>query len=300
MLSNYLAKESSLNSLIYYKDEPLAPHSTFGIGGQCDYFVKPLNESALIALIGVLKKTEAPYFVIGNGSNLLFDDRGFRGCVISTKELKTVTLRGETIHAECGASLIALSSLAAKHSLTGLEFACSIPATLGGAVYMNAGAYGGEMKDIITTVRYLDTDGSVQTTLDHGFDYRHSVYQNTDRIILSASLTLKSGSGEEIYARMQENKAKRSNTQPIHEKSAGSVFRRMENVIPAKLIDEAGLKGLCVGDAAVSCKHAGFIVNKGNATSADVLALIALIETTIQKRYGVSLSCEIRYIPERQ
>ena len=300
MLNDYLAKESSLQQLTYSTNEVLAPHSTFGIGGQCDFFVKPITEGALISLLSFLKKHRIPYFIMGNGSNLLFDDDGFRGCIISTKELKEMHLEQNEIEVACGYSLIALSSFAQKNGLSGLEFACSIPATVGGAIYMNAGAYGGQMQDVITTVRYLNENGNIATAYDHGFSYRHSIYQAKELTVLSCKIRLKSDASDQILARMLENKEKRKTTQPIAEKSAGSVFRREEGIIPAKLIDEAGLKGFSIGGASVSTKHAGFIINHNNATSKDVLTLIDQIKTIVWERYGVKLVSEIRYLPSHK
>ncbi len=297
MLADYLAKESSLNTLAYQLDEPLAPHSTFGIGGQCDYFVRPFTEDALVRLITYLKKSNIRYTVIGNASNLLFDDDGYRGCIISTKGLREALIQDEEITVSCGYSLIALSSLAQKNALSGLEFACSIPATVGGAIYMNAGAYGGEMKDIVTTVRYLSNDGLILETADHQFAYRHSSYQTDERVILLCRIKMTRKDPNVILQTMQEFKKRREANQPTREKSAGSVFRRGENCIPAKLIDEAGLKGLSCGDAVVSLKHAGFIINRGTATAHDVLNLIDRIRSIIYKNYGVQLYCELRYIP---
>ena len=298
MLQDYLAKECSLNHLNYQKDAMLAPHSTFGIGGHCDYFVTPFSETCLIELIAYLKKRQTRFIVIGNASNLLFDDHGFRGCVISTKAMRDVTVDGNVLTVSAGYSLIALSQLAAKHSLSGLEFACSIPGTVGGAIFMNAGAYGGEMKNIVTSCRYLTKEGIICETTDHDFSYRHSRYQLTGEIVLSCQIRLQYAEKDTILSRMQENKAKREATQPTKEKSAGSVFRRMEGIIPAKLIDEEGLKGLAVRGASVSEKHAGFIVNRSNASAKDVLMLIALIKKTIKDRYGVDLICEIQHITE--
>lgn len=297
MLINYLARESSLNTLTYQINETLAPHSTFGIGGQCDYFVKPFTENALIRLIAYLKQENIRYTVIGNGSNILFDDDGYCGCIISTKELREICIRENEIFVSCGYSLIALSSLAQKNALSGLEFACSIPATVGGAIYMNAGAYGGEMKDIVTTVRYLSKEGDIHEISDHKFAYRKSIYQTNGGVILSCSIRLSHKDPDLILQTMKENREKREAAQPTREKSAGSVFRREENCIPAKLIDEAGLKGLSCGDASVSTKHAGFIVNHGSATANDVLQLIHRIQSIIYEKYGVRLHCEIRHIP---
>ena len=297
MLNNYLAKECSLNNLAYQINEPLAPHSTFGIGGQCDYFVKPFTEHALVRLISFLKEQHIRFSVIGNASNILFDDQGYRGCIISTKEMRDISVQENEITVSSGYSLIALSSLAQKHALSGLEFACSIPATVGGAIYMNAGAYGGEMKDIVTSVRYLSQNGEICETFDHGFSHRHSIYQTTGSIILSCRTKLSPQNPDLILETMNAYRAKREATQPIRDKSAGSVFKRANDCIPAKLIDEAGLKGLSCGGASVSTKHAGFIINRDNASANDVLALIEKIKTVIYDRYGVILHCEIQYLP---
>jgi len=222
MLIDYLAKESSLKTLSYQINETLAPHSTFGIGGQCDYFVKPFTQDALIRLIAYLKQENIRYDVIGNASNILFDDNGYRGCIISTQELREIHIQNDEITVSCGYSLIALSSLAQRSALSGLEFACSIPATVGGAIYMNAGAYGGEMKDIVTTVRYLSKEGTVCETSDHKFAYRESVYQTNEGIILSCCIKLTHKEPDLILQTMQENRKKRIASQPTHEKSAGS------------------------------------------------------------------------------
>jgi len=298
MLKDYLVKESSFNRLTFQTDARLAPHTTFGIGGHADYLVAPQNEEALISLVAFLREKEIRFGIFGNGSNVLFDDKGFRGVVILTNAIRSVDFRDTLVKVSCGASLISLSMQAAKHSLSGLEFACGIPGTVGGAVFMNAGAHGGEMSDIVLSSRYLDAVGNVCEITQHDFAYRHSVYQDSDRIILSCCLGLSYGTESEIRAKMAENKQKRTMTQPIKDKSAGSVFRRTEGIIPAALIDKAGLKGLSVGGACVSEKHAGFIVNRGGATACDVLALIELIQQKIDSVYGVQLIPEIRYIPE--
>ena len=299
MINDYLAKECSLSQLTFQTDAMLAPHSTFGIGGQADYIVKPLCEDALIRLIDFLKKNGIRYGVFGNGSNLLFDDAGYRGVVILTTGLKNYRITETVIEAECGTSLIGLSALATREGLSGLEFACGIPGSLGGAVYMNAGAHGGEMSDVVLSVRYLDSEGTVRETTSHGFSYRHSFYQDRDYIILSCKMGLRFGDREEILRKVAANKEKRESTQPTRERSAGSVFRRSDGIIPAALIDRAGLKGLSVGGAQVSRKHAGFIVNTGNATACDVITLINLISEKIYSLYQIQLTPEIRLISER-
>lgn len=299
MLRDYLVKESSLNRLTFQTDARLAPHTTFGIGGHADYLVIPQNEDALVSLVSYLREREVRFGVFGNGSNLLFDDRGFRGVVILTSGIRGIEFQDTLVKVSCGASLISLSMQAAKRSLSGLEFACGIPGTVGGAVFMNAGAHGGEMSDVVLSSRYLDSLGSIREITQHDFSYRHSVYQDhSDWIVLSCRLGLSYGNEGEIRDKMAENKQKRTSTQPIKDQSAGSVFKRTEGAIPAALIDKAGLKGLSVGGASVSEKHAGFIVNRGDATASDVLSLIELIKNKINSVYGIQLVTEIRYIPE--
>ena len=299
MLKDYLVKESSFDRLTFQTDARLAPHTTFGIGGHADYLVVPKNEDALVSLIAFLRENGIRFGVFGNGSNILFDDKGFRGVVILTSGLRGVQFQDTQVTVSCGSSLISLSKQAAKHSLSGLEFACGIPGTVGGAIFMNAGAHGGEMADVVISSRYLDAMGNVHKITEHDFSYRHSVYQDTDRIILSCCLNLSFGNEADICSKMEENKQKRTASQPIKDKSAGSVFKRTEGVIPAALIDQAGLKGLSVGGASVSKKHAGFIVNRGDATAYDVLMLIELIRKKIDSVYGVQLVPEIRFIAER-
>lgn len=299
MLEDYLVKESSLNHLTFQTNVCLAPYTTFGIGGPADYLVLPKSEEALLSLVDYLRQGEIRFEVFGRGSNILFSDRGFRGVVILTRNLRSFSMTDTVIRAACGASLITLSAAALRASLSGLEFACGIPGSVGGAVFMNAGAHGREMKDIVLSSRYLSEDGKIVEITDHAFSYRHSVYQKTNRIILSCSLGLSYGRPDEIAARMTENKRKREETQPIASKSAGSVFRREENFIPAKAIDEAGLKGLSVGDAAISEKHAGFIVNQGSAKAEDVLTLIEQVRKIIFNLYQRDPIPEIRFIPER-
>jgi len=298
MLKDYLIKESSLNRLTFQTDARLAPHTTFGIGGHADYLVIPQSEEALLSLVAFLREREIRFGIFGNGSNVLFDDRGFRGVVILTIGIRNTIFQDTLVKVSSGASLISLSMQAAKRSLSGLDIASGILGTVGGAVFMIEGAQGGVMNDIVLSSRYLDPLGNVCEITQHEFAYRHSIYQNREWIILSCCLGLSYGIEFEIHAKMAENKEKRTRTQPIKDKSAGSVFRRTEGVIPAALIDQAGLKGLSVGGACVSEKHAGFIVNRGGATAGDVLSLIELIKKRIDSVYGVQLIPEIRYVSE--
>lgn len=278
----------------------LAPFSTFGIGGPCDYLLEPSSQEGMIRAIGILRQRGIPYRVLGRCSNVVFADAGFRGAIILTGRMHTVELRRPSeIYAEAGASLIGLSQMAASASLAGLTFACGIPGSVGGALRMNAGAHGGEMKDVVLSSQYLDANGNVKTRNDHRFSYRHSIYQEEkDSLILSVTFRLQPGDKDEILQQMRASKEKRLATQPVKEKSAGSVFRRQEGCIPARLIDEAGLKGLSVGGAAVSEKHAGFIVNRNNATADDVRTLVDKIRSVIFERHGIDLVPEIEFIEE--
>lgn len=279
-----------------YVQEPMSKHTSFRIGGNADVYVLPGTKEELQAILNIDKNA----IVIGNASNVLVTDKGIRGIVIGLKKLNHYEVNGESIIADCGVPIAKLSQVAAQNGLTGLEFACGIPGTLGGAIYMNAGAYGGEMKDVVLSSSYIDKNScEIKTCNEHKFGYRSSIYsKEIDGTILSAKLNLKKGNIDEITSKMQENKKSRLDKQPVGIPSAGSVFKRQEGVIPAKLIDEAGLKGYKVGGAEVSTKHAGFIVNTGNATSTDVLNLIKHIQDVIYDKFGVKLETEIKILGE--
>ncbi len=287
--------------------EPLSKHSTLRIGGCADYAVFPKNVDELIFAINVCKNQEKRYIVVGNGSNLLFDDQGFCGVVIFTTKMCSC----EYIHrdgavylkTECGKMLTELAGEAGKkHSLSGLEFAYGIPGTVGGAVYMNAGAYGGQMSDVIFETEYLDTsDGTINmlSNVEQRLAYRYSVFQeHPEYIIVATTLRLTEGDSEKIFELMNKNMSSRKEKQPLDLPNAGSTFKRPgENIFVGKLIQDAGLKGYTVGGAQISEKHAGFTVNIGGATSRDVLALIEHTKTVIFEKYGVVLESEIIYVP---
>ena len=279
-----------------FVDEPMSKHTSFRTGGIADVYVMPETKKELEEIL----KLKENVIVLGNGSNVLVTDKGIRGIVVSLKNLNSYTVQGETIQADCGISIARLSQIAAENNLSGLEFACGIPGTLGGAVYMNAGAYGGEMKDVVISSTYLERETcKIKTCDNHKFIYRGSIYsQELDGIILSAQLKLKQGNSEEILAKMLENKQSRLDKQPVNLPSAGSTFKRQEGVIAAKLIDEAGLKGYRIGGAEVSTKHAGFVVNIGGATSKDILDLIAYIQKMVLEKYQVMLEPEVKVIGE--
>lgn len=284
-------------------DEPLSEHSTFKIGGKADAFAAPHDEKSFTALLMAVKENDMPYCVIGGGSNILFSDKGFRGIVITTQGLKNIEINGTVIRAGSGVNLPMLSLRARKEALDGMRFMCGIPGTVGGGVFMNAGAYGGEIADILVSSRYYDTEKAVLcelSALEHEFSYRHSSYmEHPERIILSADFALKEGNSDEIKAECDELLRKRAEKQPLEFPSAGSTFKRYPGFFTAQLIDECGLKGYAVGGAQVSEKHAGFVINRGGATASDVLTLIEHIKSVIKGKHGIDIECEIRFIGER-
>ncbi|HNX00316.1 MAG TPA: UDP-N-acetylmuramate dehydrogenase [Candidatus Cloacimonadota bacterium] len=281
-------------------DEPMKNHTHFQIGGPVDYLVMPGNLAELSQVIRFSRKFNIPHMVIGNGSNLLVRDKGIRGIVIKTTELKTVEIQGNQIYAECGITLEELSNLAMNHELTGMEFASGIPGTLGGAVVMNAGAYDGEMKDIVVESKFIDYDNELKSLSynEHLFGYRTSYYQIHKTTVVSATLNLKIGNIDVIRARMEELHNQRWDKQPMDLPSGGSVFKRPAGFFVGKLVDDCGLRGTRIGDAQISDKHCGFIVNIGNATAQDVLSLIKRVQNTVFKRFGVTLEPELRIVGE--
>lgn len=283
-------------------DEPMKLHTTFKIGGPADVFVEAQNTDEIIALIEYCKQNSIPYMIIGNGSNMLVGDKGIRGVVIQVgKAMNNITIDKETVTAQAGVLMSTLANAILKAELSGFETLSGIPGTLGGGIYMNAGAYGGELKDVIDTVTYIDESGEIITKPNEELDlsYRHSMFETGEYVILSAVLKLKKGSYEEIKAAMQDYNKRRSDKQPISMPSAGSTFKRPEGYFAGKLIQDSGLMGYSIGGAQVSEKHAGFVVNKGGATAADVLALIKHIQDTVEEKFGVCLEPEVRLIGEQ-
>ncbi len=274
-------------------NEPMSKHTSFKTGGPADVFVTPETKDEIVKLLKLdVKKT-----IIGNGSNILVKDGGIRGLVIkiNTNNFK---IENDIIYADAGCSLARLSRLAMENSLSGLEFACGIPGTLGGAIYMNAGAYGGEMKDVVVETEALDREGNIRIIKNHEFGYRSSCFQNNDLIIISSKLQLQHGDMNTIKEKMDENMSSRKQKQPIDKPNAGSTFKRPKDNFAAKLIQDAGLKGYSIGDAQVSDLHAGFIINKGNATSKDILELMKYVREKVNTEYGVMLEPEIKIIGE--
>lgn len=286
---------------ILFLNESMQNHTTFKIGGPADLLICPRTIEEIKVILQYCANNPVPCFVLGMGSNLLVLDKGIRGIVIKFSDnFNACQVDGEEIRAQAGIRLSALAKTAARHSLTGLEFAEGIPGSLGGAVLMNAGAYGGEMKDIITEVEAIDRDGKIQifTADELDFHYRHSIFQENDFTVLTARMQLHKGSQEEIYAKMQEHARSRREKQPLEHPSAGSTFKRPEGYYVGPMVEELNFKGFRIGGAEVSEKHAGFIINKGDATAADVLQLIQKIQYEAKNKFGVDLQPEIRIVGE--
>lgn len=281
------------------KDEPMSKHTSLKIGGPADLFVKVNNLEELKCVINLAKEHKTPIAVVGNGTNLLVKDKGIRGVTVKL-DFKDIKVNGEEIEVGAGMQVPVLAKLAYENSLSGLEFASGIPGTVGGAIKMNAGAYGGEFKDIVIETTYLDSDLNLKTIAnsEHKFDYRYSIFDETNDIIISTKIKLNKDKQENIKNKMKENSIKRKEKQPIDFPNAGSTFKRKNEYIPSEIVDKCGLKGYNIGDAYVSEKHAGFIVNKGKATAEDVLNLIEHIKKTVRKNYNIDLELEIKILGE--
>lgn len=284
-----------------YLNESMSKHTSFKIGGPADIFVKPKNIDELKNIIKLGKENSIQITIIGNGSNLLVKDGGIRGVVIKPDFKEIEFLEGNKVKVGSGVLLSKILNEAYKKSLSGLEFASGIPGNLGGAIRMNAGAYGSEFKDIVVSSEYLDKDLNIReiSNKEHEFKYRHSRFcENKNDIIVSTILQLKEVNKEEIKAKMDENNNSRREKQPINFPSAGSTFKRGEGYITAELIDKCNLKGYNIGAAYVSEKHAGFIINKGNATAKDVLELIDIIKKKVYEKFNVNIELEIEVLGE--
>ena len=282
-------------------EELMSRHTTFRIGGPADYFVTPHTKEEIRQVIRLCKEEEIPFAVLGNGSNLLVGDKGFRGVIIQLfKNFSDITIEEETIYAQSGALLVRLANQAAEQGLTGLEFASGIPGTLGGAVVMNAGAYGGEMKDVILWSDVLTEDGEFLRLSGEELElgYRTSVIQKKHYFVLGAALRLKKGDQNEIRSVMEELKEKRVSKQPVEYPSAGSTFKRPEGYFAGKLIMDTGLRGFSVGGAQVSEKHCGFVINKGGATAEEVQLLMKEVADRVEEKFGVRLEPEVKMLGE--
>ena len=283
-----------------HTEESMAAHTTFRVGGPAEYYVRPAR-GQVPQVAALCQQYGIPWCVIGNGSNLLVGDRGIRGVVMEIgKTVAAVSVQGDRVTAEAGALLSYVAGRAAGEGLSGMEFAAGIPGSVGGAVVMNAGAYGGEMKDVLKKAFHISASGEPGSAAGEalGLSYRKSRYTGGTDIVTSVELALAPGDAAQIAARMEELMALRKEKQPYDQPSAGSVFKRPENGFAAALIDQCGLKGRRVGGAQVSEKHAGFIVNAGGATCQDVLELIEIIRETVKQRTGTLLECEVRVLGE--
>ena len=288
--------------IAYEESVPMSAKTSFRIGGAAELMLFPATPGQLSDCIRLCMEQGEKPFILGNGSNLLVKDSGLDGVVISTEKLQRIAVLGcdgdGFVFCEAGVRLSELCVFAQKQGLSGLEFAYGIPGSAGGAVYMNAGAYGGEMKDVLESVDYVDTQGELCELPEHALDlgYRHSVFMRNGGVVADLTVHLTPGDPAEIRAKMNETMQKRKDKQPLDYPSAGSVFKRPEGHFAGALIEQCGLKGQGVGGARVSEKHAGFIVNAGGATAADVRALIAVVQTVVENETGVFLEPEIRFV----
>lgn len=283
------------------KDELMSGHTTFRIGGPADYFVMPSSAGEIKRIIALCLEQDVPYYIIGNGSNLLVADKGYRGVIIQIfKNMKDIQVEGESIRAQAGALLSKVAAAAYEAGLEGFEFASGIPGTLGGAVRMNAGAYGGEMKQVLKSAEVLTPEGEVLTlpVEEMKMGYRTSIVSRMDYVVLGAEIALREGNKEEIRAKMDELKEKRVSKQPLEFGSAGSTFKRPEGYFAGKLIEDAGLRGFRVGNAQVSEKHCGFVINRGGATAREVAELMETVARRVEENSGVRLEPEVKKIGE--
>lgn len=281
--------------------EPMSKHTTFRIGGPADFYLCPHSTKEVQQTIQICKEENLPYFILGNGSNLLVSDKGYRGAIIQLwKNFSDISVKDCCITAKAGALLSKVAAEALEEGLTGMEFASGIPGTIGGAVFMNAGAYGGEMKDIIKEVKVLDDQGEVRVLSNEEMKlgYRTSIVKEKGYTVLSAVLQLKKGDVSVIRETMEDLKNRRTSKQPLDMPSAGSTFKRPEGYFAGKLIMDSGLRGFSVGGAQVSEKHCGFVVNKGGATAEDVTALIREVQRRVKEKFGVELETEVRFLGE--
>ncbi len=278
-------------------EEPMSKHTTFRVGGPADYFLIPETAEEVVKLVALCKEEKIPFYIIGNGSNLLVSDAGYAGAIIQIgRRMNEISVEGTTIKAQAGALLSAIGNKALDHSLGGFEFAAGIPGCLGGACVMNAGAYGGEMKDILKSVTVLNTKGQIEElpAEDLELGYRTSLIGKRGDIVLEAKMELTEKDPEEIKALMDDLRQKRMEKQPLEYPSAGSTFKRPEGYFAGKLIQDAGLKGFQVGGAQVSEKHSGFVINKDHASAADIDSLMRQVSEKVEEKFGVPLEAEVK------
>lgn len=295
-MNNTIKKLQAVMAIENIKEnEPMKNHTSFKVGGPADLFLMPQTREELQAALEICKQSEKSLYIMGNGSNLIVRDNGYSGIIINTKALNQVKTVGETLIAEPGISLKDLANVALEEKLTGLEFASGIPGSLGGAVTMNAGAYDGEMKGVIKSITVITEDGSLKTIPADmcNFGYRSSILQQHHWVLISVELALKNGDYQVIAAKMLDLNTQRQTKQPLEYPSAGSTFRRPVGYYAGKLVQDAGFKGYSIGGAQVSEKHSGFVINKGGATAADILNLIAAIQSAVKEKFDVDLKTEV-------
>lgn len=284
-----------LSDDLIFENEPMSRHTTFRAGGNASFFVTPCTQQQIVDLMAELK--DVPHMFMGNGSNLLFTDGGYEGIVIQIgNKFADICVEGNDIIAQSGALLSKIANVAWENGLGGFEFASGIPGSLGGAVAMNAGAYGREMKDVVKLSTCVGESGNVLEIENHDFSYRHSIFSNKKLLVLKTVIHLEPRNKDEIKAEMSELNSRRRNKQPLEYPSAGSTFKRPEGYFAGKLIEDAGLKGYRIGGAMVSEKHAGFVINYDNATASDILNLMEHIKKEVYMRFGVELEPEVKIV----
>ncbi len=294
-IKEFLEKEH----IDYMEHEELVKHTTYKVGGQCDFFVTPSSVDSLINLLKYINENNIKYKVLGNGSNVIVSSKRFEGIIISLSKLNRVEINDDIVNVEAGYPLIKLSNYCANNNLGGLEFASGIPAHVGGAIYMNAGAYKSDMSEVLINVTYIDEKYNIVTKSKEelDFSYRHSIFQEKNYIVVSAKMQLHNANKEEILTLMNDRRQRRIESQPLEYPSAGSVFRNpSDTVFSGKLIEELGLKGYSIGGAKVSEKHANFIVNYNNATSEDIVSLIKIIKEKVKENYNIDLRVEQEFV----
>lgn len=293
-------KEVTDEGNVLYK-EPMSRHTTFQVGGEAECLIDIASEEVLVKLLKYLNIIEIPYFILGNGSNLLVSDKGYDGVILRIgNKMSGIKVEGDRITAQAGALLSRVAKTAYEHSLTGLEFASGIPGSLGGAIVMNAGAYDGEMSRVVETVKVMNKEGEIMVLDNESmeFSYRNSIIRNRPFIVLEAVLRLQPGEQSEIKNKMEDFAERRREKQPLEYPSAGSTFKRPEGYYAGKLIMDAGLRGYRIGSAQVSEKHCGFIINLGNAEASDIFELIQEIQERVKNQFDVSLERELVILGE--
>ncbi len=283
------------------EQEPMSRHTTFQTGGPARIYIEPCDEAVLEKVVALCKAEGETYFLLGNGSDLLVSDKGYPGIMISLRKVNYVEcISGNVIEAGAGAGISDVAEFAYQHSLAGMEFASGIPGSAGGAIFMNAGAYGGEMKDIILEAKIIERDGSVVWANVHNFDlgYRHSNIKELERVVVAIRFQLKQGKPDEIKALMEDFNQRRKDKQPLEYPSAGSTFKRPQGYFAGKLIEDAGLRGFRIGGAGVSSKHCGFVINENHATSSDIYRLILEVQRVVKQKFGVTLEPEVKLLGE--